>query len=290
MQAVRAMAAREGLKPTALMRRWVEDGISVRGGSEPAKDDLQGLSAKVDQVLGLLGNVVVLDAVKARRGRQRRPRIRPKLEQPPGSQPTRQPLRGRTRRLLLPRKPPRSTRPPRRLRPRKQPPRRQPPRRELRRRELRRRQRLGQERRPGLAPGQLNDRSYKGVGPAGHLQPFGQPLTPLPAKANTGHSERGSCGASREPSRRPNGASVDGRDGQSGGLPLLPKLLPNQATQSDTRRRPTTPRPPGPASDLHKRRPAGIGQHAPTQRESDFLIRRLWVRAPRGPRFPWVRA
>ena len=69
MQAVRAMAAREGLKPTALMRRWVEDAISGRGGSEPAKDDLQGLSAKVDQVLGLLGNVVVLDAVKGRRGK-----------------------------------------------------------------------------------------------------------------------------------------------------------------------------------------------------------------------------
>lgn len=72
MQAVRAMAAREGLKPTALMRRWVEEAVSGRSvstpsGSQPVKDDLQGLSAKVDQVLGLLGNMVVLDAAKARR-------------------------------------------------------------------------------------------------------------------------------------------------------------------------------------------------------------------------------
>ena len=43
MQAVRAMAAREGLKPTALIRRWVEDAISGRSGSEAAKDDLQGV-------------------------------------------------------------------------------------------------------------------------------------------------------------------------------------------------------------------------------------------------------
>jgi hypothetical protein len=67
MQTVRAMAASEGVKPTALIRRWVEDAVSGRSGWEPSKDDLERLTAKVDQMLGLLGNVVSLNAIKARR-------------------------------------------------------------------------------------------------------------------------------------------------------------------------------------------------------------------------------
>jgi hypothetical protein len=74
MRAVRAAAAAEKVKPTALIRRWVEDALSGQPTiADPVKADLAGLSFKMDRVLGLLGDIGSTAVVGIGAGRTSRP-------------------------------------------------------------------------------------------------------------------------------------------------------------------------------------------------------------------------